>query len=194
MAWGLGSNLWRLQKLIVTWKFRSWCHEQSEAVWMGENEPEHRICSEHMFIELRLRWSKRWKILSNSQWLSVSLTMERGSVKVTMKTVCVDLWTEDSLVYTMCCAEEIARTGRQNSIWIWRWLYDSSAQQNWPWNEDAFRKIGELVRKKTALSSRHGRQHHLQIFFSSKKVKSTETNIENNTQQQGNEYGRAVRS
>ena len=32
------------------------------------------------------------------------LMVELGSFKDTMKTVCSDLWMEDSLVHTMCCA------------------------------------------------------------------------------------------
>ena len=38
-------------------------------------------------------------------------------------------------------------------------VHDSGAQQNWPGNEDTFRKISELVRKTTAHSTVHQRQH-----------------------------------
>ena len=57
----------------------------------GEHELGHRSSSEHISIELRFRWSRKWKIRSNSQWVSVVLTVELGCFKVTMKTVCVDL-------------------------------------------------------------------------------------------------------
>ena len=42
---------------------------------------------------------------------------------------------------------------------IRRCIHDSSAPQNWPCSEGAFRKIGELVRKKPAHSSLRRRQH-----------------------------------
>ena len=35
---------------------------------MGEDEPEHRSCSEHIPIGLWSRGSRRWKILSDCQW------------------------------------------------------------------------------------------------------------------------------
>ena len=35
---------------------------------LGENEPGHMSCSEHIPIELWSRWSRRWKILPDSQW------------------------------------------------------------------------------------------------------------------------------
>ena len=36
------------------------------------------------------------------------------------------------------------------SMWIGRWIHDSSAQQNWQGSEDTMRKCGELERKTTA--------------------------------------------
>ena len=35
---------------------------------LGEDEPEHRSCSEHIPIELWSRGSRRWNILSDCQW------------------------------------------------------------------------------------------------------------------------------
>ena len=48
-------------------------------------------------------------------------------------------------------------------IGIRRQFRDSGAQQHWPGNKDTFRKIGELVRKKTVHGSRHRRKplHYL---------------------------------
>ena len=39
---------------------------ESEAVRMGEDEPRHRSCSEHIPIELCSRRNRRWKILSDA--------------------------------------------------------------------------------------------------------------------------------
>ena len=49
-------------------RFGCQCHQLSEAVRMGEDEPGHRTCSEHIPIELGSRWSRRWKILSYCWW------------------------------------------------------------------------------------------------------------------------------
>ena len=57
-------------------------------------------------------------------------------------------------------------------------------------NEDAFRKIGDLTRKKAAHVQSTSKTTS-SIFFLSKEVKSTETQIVNNSQQPGNEYRRA---
>ena len=45
----------------------------------SEHELGHRSCSEHIYIELRFfRWSRKWKIRSNSQWVSAwSLAVSR---------------------------------------------------------------------------------------------------------------------
>ena len=40
----------------------------SEAVRMGEDEPGHRSCSEHIPIELWSTRSRRWNLLSDCQW------------------------------------------------------------------------------------------------------------------------------
>ena len=48
---------------------------------MGETELGHRSCSENISIDLRSRWSRRWNMSSK----------ELGGIKVTMKTICVDL-------------------------------------------------------------------------------------------------------
>ena len=71
---------------------------------MGENEPGHRSCSEHISIEL---WSRRSREMENSIGLPVVngfLMVELGSSKDTTRTDCSDLWMEDSLVHTQCCA------------------------------------------------------------------------------------------
>ena len=44
-------------------------------------------------------------------------------------------------------------------FWIRRWFHDSSVHQHWQGNEDTHRKTGELVRKNTAHSRLHRRQH-----------------------------------
>ena len=56
------------------------------------NFPGHRSCSEHNSTE---RWSKK---------VNVFLTVELGSLKVTMKNGLCLSRTEDSLVYTNCFA------------------------------------------------------------------------------------------
>ena len=61
-------------------------------------------------VELWSRWRRRWKILPNSQWVSVSLMVELGSFKVTMKL-------NGRLTgahKVLCSAGEIACKGRQD--------------------------------------------------------------------------------
>ena len=59
----VGNKPVTIPKAHVTWKFWSWCHAESEAVWMGEHELGHRSCSKHISIELRSNWRRRWQIL-----------------------------------------------------------------------------------------------------------------------------------
>ena len=70
---------------------------------MSEDEPGHRSCSEHIPIEL---WSR---IAGDGIFFGLPvvngfLMVLLGNFKDTMKTVCSDLWMEDLVVYTMCCA------------------------------------------------------------------------------------------
>ena len=51
--------------------------------------------------------------------VSVSFLEELGSFKVTMKTVSVDHWTEDSLLYTKCCAELEKSRAKDEKISTW---------------------------------------------------------------------------
>ena len=62
----------------------------------------------------RLQWThSHWALVQKQQEMEDSIGLpvvngfqmvELGSFKDTMKTVCADLWMEDSLVYTKCCA------------------------------------------------------------------------------------------
>ena len=70
-------------------------------------------------------------------------------------------WFTQSAV--QCWRNRVQRTTRF-LFEIRRWLRDSIAQQNWSCNEDAFRTIGELVRKETAHCSLFRRQQ-LQLLF-----------------------------
>ena len=53
---------------MIAWRFGCQCHQWSEAVRMGEDELEHRSCSEHIPIELCSRRSRRWNNSSYCQW------------------------------------------------------------------------------------------------------------------------------
>ena len=110
--------------------------------------------------------------------VSVFLTVELASFKVAMKTVCVDLRTEDSLVHTKCCAV----------------LVKSRAKDV---------KIGQEMRMHFERLVRwYGRKQLLPVciednifnFCLSKETESTETNTVNNSQQPGNEHGGVVHS
>ena len=195
MAWGLGSNLWRLHKLIVTRKFWSWCHEQSEAVWLGENEPVHRSCSRtHVHwtsVQMEQEMEKSFEqpvtecILDDGAWQLSRLRWKRFVSIV---------WTEDPLVYTkkLCWRNRVHRTTSPfgSDVGFMIPVHSKIGHEM----RIQFERLVSWIRKKTVQISQHRRQHHLQIFFLSKEVKSTEINIVNISQQPGNEYGRAVRS
>ena len=58
---------------------------------MGEDEPGHRSCSEHIPTEL---WSRRKQEMEDSIGLPLVngfLKVELGNIEDTMKTVCSDL-------------------------------------------------------------------------------------------------------
>ena len=109
------------------------CDEQSKMVWMGEDETGHSGCSGHISIT----------------------TM----VQMEPATACPDLCTEDRLTdvhKVLCSAGDLLVKDIQITI---QGRYASCAQQNWQGNEQTLRTMGELVRKKTAHSSLHRRQH-----------------------------------
>ena len=58
---------------------------------MGEHEPGHRSCSEHMSIEFWSRRNRRMEVSVEQPVVNVFLKVDLGNFKVTMKTVCFDL-------------------------------------------------------------------------------------------------------
>ena len=112
---------------------------------------------------------------------------ELGSFKVTMKTACADL------LKFLRSVGEIACEGHQ----------DFHVGSDGGFMFTAHRKVGQEMRIhfERVVSWYQGTQlmplysaGNLFNFFLSTEVKSTDTNIVNNSQQRGNEYGRVVRS
>ena len=196
MARGLGTNVWHFRKLIITWKFGCQCHQQSEEVRVDEDEPGHRSCSEQII---------HWTLVQKEQETEDSiglpvvngfLMVELGNSKDTTKTDCSDLWMEDSLVHThsvvQCWRNCVQKTWRF-LFGIRRWLHASKSQQDWPWNEGCISRDWWFGAEEKQLIPVYIK-NNIFNFYLGKEVKSTKTNIANNSQQSGNEYGRPMRS
>ena len=126
---------------------------------MGENEPGHRSCSEHISIKIRSRRSKRWKILSASgEWIPDGRAWQFQG------------YDENELLGSL----NGSLTGAQSSVQCGRnrvqkttgflprtrwWINDSDLQQNWSRNEESLREVGELVWKEQTHSSLSRKQH-----------------------------------
>ena len=117
------------------------------------------------------------------------LMVELSSFKDTMKTVCSDLWMEDSLVHTKCCA--VLQKSRAKDDKIGEYMIHIHS------------KIGQGMRNHfVKLVNWYGKNELIPVYVENNifnsyvnlEVKSTEINNVNDAQQSGNEYGRAVRS
>ena len=94
--------------------------------------------------------------------VSAFLKVELGSFKVTMKTDCADLCTEDSRVNTkvLCIVGKFACERHQDfNLGSDGGFLKPAQRKKWPGRKDTLRTIGALVRKNTAQSSFHRRQH-----------------------------------
>ena len=94
--------------------------------------------------------------------VSAFLKVELDSFKVTMKTDCADLCTEDSRVNTkvLCSVGKFACERHQDfNLGSDGGVLKPAQRKKWPGRKDTLRTIGALVRKNTAHSSLHRRQH-----------------------------------
>ena len=114
--------------------------EQSVAVWMGENEPGHRSYSDFISIELWSRRSRRWKVLSGSQWwtyswlwtLSISRLRWKRFAPISERKTCG--WTQSVVQY---CRDRVQRTTRF-PLGTRQWFRDSCEEQNWSGCDDTW--------------------------------------------------------
>ena len=103
--------------------------------------------------------------------VSAFLKVALDSFKVTMKTDCADLCTEDSRVNTkvLCSVGKFACERHQDfNLGSDGGVLKPAQRKKWPGRKDTLRTIGALVRKNTAHSSLHRRQH-LQFRIDAKK-------------------------
>ena len=158
---------------------------------MGEDEPGHRSCSEHIPIEL---WCGRKWILDGGAWHFLGYD-EKGLLR-SLK--------EDSLVYTKCCAVLQRSRAKDDKI-------STSDMHDGGYMIPMYSKIGQGMKIHfEKLVNWHGKNELIPVyiennifnFFLHREVTSTETNNVNDAdhclakkgQQLGNEDGRAVRS
>ena len=184
MTHRLGTNILQFRMLCFTWKFLTsgpWAVRSGSNGWKWTRTQELQLIHSHWPLHLSIeRWSiasRRWEIdrsASGECFLDGGAWQFQGYDEIRSLNGCLT-----GLHKVLCSAGETACKGRH--------YFDLGSDGGFviPVRMRMhFERLVELVRKTTAHSSLHRRQH-LQFL--------SETNIVNNSQQPGNEYGRAVR-